>query len=79
MWQQPSTGATAEWLMAPGGGVAGLLSTPLAPGWDVIATADFNSDAIIDLMWQNALTGATAEWLMAPGGGVGRIIFTPLT
>ena len=28
MWQNALTGATAEWLMAPGGGVGAFVSTP---------------------------------------------------
>jgi microcystin-dependent protein len=77
LWKNALTGATAEWLTAPNGGVATLLTTPLAQGWNLIADGDFNGDGTIDLMWQQVSTGATAEWLMAPTGGVGILLSTP--
>jgi hypothetical protein len=66
-------------LMSPNGGLASNPFLPAAPGWDVVASGDFNGDALIDVMWQNALNGATSEWLMSPGGGIASNPFTPVT
>ena len=40
--------------MSPNGGVAAMLNTPAAPGWNVVASGDFNGDGITDLLWQHA-------------------------
>ncbi len=45
LWKNALTGATAEWLTAPNGGIATLLTMPLAQGWNVIASDDFNATA----------------------------------
>ena len=63
--------------MAPTGGAGSLLSTPTAPGWNVVATGDFNGDGITDLMWKNASSGIASEWLMSPNGGVAAFPTTP--
>jgi microcystin-dependent protein len=78
LWKNALTGATAEWLTAPNGGVATLLTMPLAQGWNLIASDDFNGDGTVDLMWQQVSTGATAEWFMAPNGGIAGLRSTPL-
>ena len=76
LWQNASTGATSEWLMA-NGTLAGSPATPGAPGWNVIAAGNFNGDGISDLLWRHAASDMTAEWLMAPNGGVGALLGTP--
>ena len=63
--------------MAPTGGVGRLLSTSPAPGWNVVATGDFNGDGITDVMWKNASLGIASEWLMSPNGGVAAFPGTP--
>ncbi len=71
LWQN-AVGTTSEWLMAPGGGVAGYPFTPGASGWNVAASGDFNGDGSTDILWKNAATGATSEWLMSGGSLAGN-------
>ncbi|HEY7662632.1 MAG TPA: VCBS repeat-containing protein, partial [Xanthobacteraceae bacterium] len=77
IWQDPTTGASIEWLMSRNGGVGSMPATPPVQGWTLVATGDFNHDGITDLMWQNSATGATSEWLMSASGGLGSNPATP--
>ena len=76
LWQNASTGASSEWLMA-NGTLASNPATPAAPGWNVIAAGDFSGDGITDLLWRHASAGVTSEWVMAPNGGVANLLNTP--
>ena len=58
MWEHAATGSTAEWLMAPTGGVGSMLSAPPVGGWGVVATGDFNNDGTTDLLWKHAVRPA---------------------
>jgi subtilase family serine protease len=67
LWSQPTTGATALWLMSGGW----VVSTPLLPSvqspWSIAGTGDFNGDGITDILWRQPQTGANAVWLMYQG------------
>jgi len=63
VWQNPSTGTVALWLMnglAPTSAVVLIANS----AWRVTHVADFNNDGRLDLVWRNTLTGDTAIWLM---------------
>ena len=67
IWQHEVDGRVAVWLMQ--GSVlrdGRVLEMPVVPDrdWRIVAIADMNGDATMDLVWQNGANGLLATWLM---------------
>ncbi len=61
----PGQGEVAVWLMNGGTiGSAAFLSGAVPAAWQVLGTADFNSDSKTDLLWRNQTTNEVAIWLL---------------
>ncbi|MEW6643209.1 MAG: FG-GAP-like repeat-containing protein [Pseudomonadota bacterium] len=67
-WQNTSSGAVGEWLMA-GGGSGQIASAPNlgnASGITILGTGDFNGDGVADVLIEQS-DGTLGEWLMSNG------------
>ena len=65
IWQSPSTGALAAWLLegTVATVVAWLTPSHVGPDWALRAVVDLTGDGISDLVWQHQ-TGLVAAWQM---------------
>ena len=75
VWQNEATRQVTVNYYGGAGGASyqgyNWLYTSAAPGWRVVAVADFNSDGAPDLVWQNEATGqASVHYYGGSGGAV---------
>lgn len=75
VWQNDSTRqVTVHYYGGPGGATDlawNWLYSDIAPGWHIVAAADFNSDGFPDLVWQNDTTRqVTVHYYGGAGGAV---------
>lgn len=66
VWRNEQTGRILMWQIS-GGQVRGILTvntTPVAPGWRIVGTGDFNNDGQDDIAWRNDNTGQAVVWYM---------------
>ncbi|PYV39503.1 MAG: VCBS repeat-containing protein, partial [Acidobacteria bacterium] len=45
--------------------------------WKIVATGDFNSDGMADLVWQHRTTGQMGVWFMNGAAPKSTTLFTP--
>jgi hypothetical protein len=45
------------WVNTPNDTLSGVDLGAIAPQWQVIAAADYNTDGYPDIVWQNGVTG----------------------
>lgn len=67
VWQNPTTGGVAAWLMNDAQVLAAewLVPDDVADlAWTIAGARDLNGDGQTDLVWQHAGTGALAAWFM---------------
>jgi hypothetical protein len=57
-------GLLGVWLMQNGAIGQSIAMNHDMPGWQVVATGDFNKDGTTDVMWSNG-TGDMGVWLMS--------------
>jgi hypothetical protein len=73
VWQNDTTRQVTVWYMGGSQGNVNLgwawLHAAGAPGWRVVAAADFNGDGIPDLIWQNDATRQVTIWYMSGSQG----------
>jgi hypothetical protein len=65
LWWQNSAGCVALWSVQGTNslGASRVNMTPVAPGWNVVGTADFSGTGFSDIVWQST-DGWVALWLM---------------
>lgn len=73
VWQNDTTGQVTVHYYGGAGGATDIgwkwLNSTGAPGWQVVAAADFNGDGVPDLVWQNTTTRqVTVNYYGGPGG-----------
>ncbi len=73
VWQNDTTGQVTVHYYGGVGGATYIgwkwLNSTGAPGWQVVAAADFNGDGVPDLVWQNTSTRqVTVNYYGGPGG-----------
>jgi hypothetical protein len=67
VWRNRATGALAVWYMD---GTRRLNGVSISPGtvsdinWEIVAAADFDGDAQVDLLWRHKTQGWLSVWLM---------------
>ena len=74
-------GQTAIWYLSGPTFIRGAYGPTIPSGWDLVATADFNSDGHPDYVLYNGGTGQTAIWYLNNNvyviGGYGPTLPTP--
>jgi hypothetical protein len=81
IWRSPSS-VIGVWLVGDnaisGAHVDATFLLPEMPGWQSVATGDFNGDGVDDIMWQNE-SGLVGAWYMQNGirGGTAAIQSMP--
>jgi hypothetical protein len=73
LWFNRGDGQTVIWLLngttVIGSGSPG--SVPVADGWVLAGTGDFNGDGKSDILWRNNNTGEVVIWLLNGTSGIG--------
>jgi hypothetical protein len=67
VWQNPTTGGVAAWLMRDAAVIAAEWLVPdqvVDLGWKIVGARDLDDDLQTDLVWQHVGTGALAAWFM---------------
>jgi hypothetical protein len=64
-WRNSSTGNITVWYMNNASRVSyAKLTAVTDTNWQIMGTADFNSDGKTDILWHNTFTGASTIWYM---------------
>jgi hypothetical protein len=74
IWHSRSAGYLSVWRMSGTTMAAGETPSPNHvpdTDWELIATADFNSDSHVDMLWQHRRTRLTTVWLMNGNSFIG--------
>jgi hypothetical protein len=66
LWRNTTTGDVSIWLMNGTTIIqtVDFANVPVASGWTIAGTGDFNGDGYADILWSNTSTGDVAIWLM---------------
>ncbi len=70
VWRNQETGRILMWKIVNGQvrGIMTVQTSPVAPGWRIVGTGDFNNDGFADLAWRNDTTGQAVVWNMRANG-----------
>jgi hypothetical protein len=80
LWRHGVSGQIVVWYMDGATLLSGTFTTPSAlpdPGWAIVGTADFNSDARPDILWHHAGSGQVVVWHMSGASLLGGTFTDP--